>query len=352
MMLPSTLGGRLSVATSINAWGRVAGYSDQPDGTRHAVLWRHGQIRDLETLGGPNSNVQWPGQNARGMVVGISETADLDPNGEDWSCSAFFPAVTGHVCRGFAWYDGRMKELPTLGGTHGFATGVNNLGQAVGWAETEVEDPTCNGVQKLQFRAVLWEPKRDRYRQLRPLRGDSTSAATAINDRGQVVGISGDCDIAVGQLSAKHAVIWENGRVKRIPDLGGDAWHTPMALNERGEVVGFSNPRGVPGITFQPFGFIWTRSGGTRPLRPLDGDLFSQAFAINEKGIVVGRSCGASGCRAVIWRNRKATDLNTLIGDYPHVLTAARDINDEGRITGNLVRQNTDSNFAFVAFPR
>ncbi|HEX2218900.1 MAG TPA: hypothetical protein VHG35_08850 [Gemmatimonadales bacterium] len=281
----STLGGAISVATSINIRGRLAGFSDLAGGTRHAVLWRHGRIQDLGTLGGPNSNVQWPGQNDRGMVVGIAETADTDPNREPWSCSAFFPGgvPTYHVCRGFAYYGGRMHELATLGGTHGFATAVNTYAQVVGWAETEVEDPTCNGEQKLQFRAVLWEPKRGRHRELPPLRRDSTSAATAINDRGQVVGISGDCDVAVGQLSAKHAVIWEDGKPKRIPDLGGDAWHTPMALNERDEVVGFSNPRSVPGITFQPFGFIWTKQRGTKKLPPLEGDLYGQAFAVNEE---------------------------------------------------------------------
>jgi probable HAF family extracellular repeat protein len=352
----STLGGRLNVSTSINARGRLAGYSDRAvDGTRHAVLWgRGGNIQDLGTLGGPNSNVQWPGQNDWGMVVGISETAELDPNDEPWSCTAFFPDPanpTGHVCRGFAYYDGRMHELPTLGGTHGFATSANNRGHVVGWAENRVEDPTCNGDQILQFRAVLWAPKKSRLRELPPLRGDSTSAATAINDRDQAVGISGDCDVAVGQLSARHMVLWEHGKAKRIPDLGGEAWNTPMDINEEGAVIGFSNPREIPGVEFQPFGFVWTRSGGTRKLPPLAGDVFSQAYAINGDGLIVGRSCGAS-CRAVIWKNRKPIDLNSLIGGYPHVLTAARDVNDAGVITGNLVKQGTDTNFAFVAVPR
>jgi uncharacterized membrane protein len=198
---------------------------------------------------------------------------------------------------------------------------------------------------------VLWEPKKDRLRELPPLHGDSTSAATAINDRGQAVGISGDCDVAVGQLSARNMVLWEHGSARRIPDLGGEAWNTPMDINETGVVVGFSNPRSVPGIEFQPFGFVWSRGAGTKKLPPLEGHVFSQAFAINANGVIVGRSCGAS-CRAVIWKNRKPVDLNTLIGSYPHVLTAARDVNDAGVITGNLVKQGTDTNFAFVAIPK
>ncbi len=352
----STLGGRVNVATSINNPGRLAGYSDLgTEPTRHAVLWgKGGAVHDLGTLGGPNSSVPWPGQNDRGMVVGISETAELDPNGESWSCTDFFrdpSQPSGHVCRGFAWYDNRMHELPTLGGTHGFATSVNSRGQVVGWAETTVEDPTCNDDQVLQFRAVLWEPKKDRHRELPPLRGDSTSAATAINDRGQAVGISGDCDVAVGQLSARNMVLWEHGKARRIPDLGGEAWNTPMDINERGVVVGFSNPRSVPGIEFQPFGFVWSRGAGTKKLPPMEGDVFSQAFAVNARGLIVGRSCGAT-CRAVVWKDRTPVDLNSLIGSYPHVLTAARDVDDAGVITGNLVKQGTDTNFAFVAIPQ
>ena len=349
----SSLGGNVSIGTSINQRGWIAGFSNLPgDSTRHAALWRDGRILDLRTLGGPNSNVQWPGQNDEGMVVGIAETRRLDPNQEEWSCSAFFPSVTHHVCRGFVWYRGEMKALSTLGGTHGFATGVNNHGQVVGWAETPVRDPTCNAPQVLQFRAVVWDAKNGGRRQLRPLHGDSTSAATAINDRGQVVGISGDCDIAVGQLSARHAVIWEDGKVKEIGDLGGEAWHTPMAINEHGVVVGFSNPAEIPGITFQPHAFRWTKQDGIEDLELLEGHDFSQAFGINRRGQIVGRSCGASGCRAVLWENGKLKDLNDLIGRYDDVLTAARHINDEGRITGNFVQASSGKTLTFVAIPR
>src|SRR5688500_2474145 len=84
------------------------------------------------------------------------------------------------------------------------------------------------------LRSVLWNPKdgsngKIKATELRPFPGDSTSAATAINDNGQVVGISGDCDQAVGRYSARHAVLWEkNGKPTEIPNLGGTSWHTPM----------------------------------------------------------------------------------------------------------------------------
>lgn len=352
-LIDRTLGGSVSVPNSIDNLGVIAGYSNEAGNqTRQAVLWRNDSVIRLGSLGGPNSNVQWPGQNNNGMIVGIAETLEPDPHQEAWSCAAFFPTgvPTGFACRGFVWEDGVMTALPTLGGTHGFATGVNSRGQVVGWAETTVEDPTCDAPQVLQFRAVLWEPRRGTTRELPPLPGDSTSAATAINERGQAVGISGECNVAVGAYSAQHAVIWEDGRVEEIGDLGGDAWHTPMAINDGAEVVGFSNPGSIEGDEFLPLPFRWTRARGVEPLPLLDGDVWGQAFGINAAGVAVGRSCGAAGCRAVLWMNGAVADLNLLIGPgYPHRLTAARDIDDTGRITGNLVQQGR--NLPYIATP-
>ncbi|MGH3039641.1 MAG: hypothetical protein ACRDLZ_09620, partial [Gaiellaceae bacterium] len=68
--------------------------------------------------------------------------------------------------------------------------------------------------------------------ELSPLPGDTVSAATALNDRGQVVGISGICDQAAGRFSAIHSVLWDDGVPTDIGDLGGVAWNTPMAINK------------------------------------------------------------------------------------------------------------------------
>ncbi|HET9515535.1 MAG TPA: hypothetical protein VFO95_16505 [Gemmatimonadales bacterium] len=54
---------------------------------------------------------------------------------------------------------------------------------------------------------MLWEPRKGTRRPLQPLPGHSASAATAINERGEAVGISGECDQAVGRKSAIDAVL-------------------------------------------------------------------------------------------------------------------------------------------------
>jgi probable HAF family extracellular repeat protein len=352
----SSLGGTSAAGTSINELGLVAGYSNvEGDTARHATAWLYGLTFDLGTLGGPNSAVLWPVKNDKGVIAGIAETDELDPLGEDWSCSNFFPgAPSGHTCRGFVWERGVMKALPTFGGNNGFAAGANNSGQIVGWAENAFHDPTRNAPQVLQFRAALWEPRRNEMEELPPLPGDTTSAATAINDRGQVVGISGICDNAVGRFSAAHAVLWEDGEVIDIGHLGGVAWNTPMAINDHGEVVGFSNVSADDAGEFKAHAFLWSEEDGIQDLGTLPGDALSQALGINNRGQVVGLSCaeGFASCRAFLWQDGVMLDLNALTGfGYVDHLFFANDINDFGMITGQAVEESSGDSVPFIALP-
>jgi probable HAF family extracellular repeat protein len=347
-----TLGG-YAEGVSLNNRDWVAGPSDLADGTRNATLWRNDVPQSLGTLGGPYSSVQWPVKNVKGLVSGIAETGETDPLGEDWSCSFFFPTVTHHRCLGFVWRNGSMHALPTLGGNNGFATGTNNAGETVGWAETTVHDSTCTGRhQILQFLAVIWGFRPGEIRPLPPLDDDTVSAATAINDTGQVVGISGICDQAVGRFSAIHAVLWQHGSVQEIPNLGGVAWNTPMAINRWGDVVGFSNISAADGGGFNAHGFVWlSGSPQSIDLVPFQGDAYTQALGINDERQVVGLSCtlGFGSCRAFIWQNGVMTNLNTIAPGYGGYLVSADDINDQGEISGLAVDQGAA--VPFVATP-
>jgi probable HAF family extracellular repeat protein len=362
-----SLGGTSSVGASINELGWVAGRSNTLIGNiRHAALWRNRQLTDLGTLGSADktSAVPWPVKNLRGIVSGISYTDEPDPNGEDWSCSAFI-ASSGTRCLGFRWQNGVMTPLyPFPGGTHSFATATNNFRQTVGWAENHVEDATCAGTQKLQFRAAIWGPHGNIERELPPLPGrdangarDTSTAATAINDSGQVVGISGICDVAVGRLSAKHAVLWEHGKPTRLGDLGVKAWNTPNMINQRGDIVGFApipddNPADdLDNPTLR--GFVKLRGQPIRNLGTLnDAGVSSTAKSINEWRQVVGQSCDAAGeCRAFLWRDGVMTDFNLLVDDQEDLLTIANDIDNFGRVTGQGFDNESSTFFAFVATP-
>src|SRR6266566_2446828 len=307
------LGGTSSGGNSINDQTWVAGYSRLPDNlSRHAALWRNGSITDLDTLGGPNSSVTWNVKNTEGIIVGISQTADPEPNGELWSSFNFYgpPYRSGFINLGFVWEQGQgqMRGLPNFpGGNNGFATGANNLHQVVGWAENGVHDNACVSPQVLQFRPAMWSlGPPDDIHELPLFQGDTSGAATAINDNGQIVGISGICDQAVGRHTAKHAVLWENGTVTDIyPNAPAPWWNTPTAINQRGQVVGVS----------------------------CDADQVD--------------------CRAVIWdHGNTPTDLNDLKAPgYSAILASAKDINNAGQITGRAVDPITGVLTAYLAVP-
>ena len=148
-----SLGGTRSRGNSINNREWIAGFSFVTgNARRHAALWRDGSVLDLGTLGQPerNSNVAWPVKNNRGIIAGISQTDTPEPNGERWSCAAFFGNQVGFTCLGFRWQNGAMMSLlPLAGGFNSFATGANNDGKVVGWAENGVHDSTCVAPQVL-----------------------------------------------------------------------------------------------------------------------------------------------------------------------------------------------------------
>jgi probable HAF family extracellular repeat protein len=245
-----------------------------------------------------------------------------------------------------------MTPLPPFpGGYSSYPTGVNNRGQVVGWAENGVHDPTCDtSFQILQFRAVIWQPN-GQMQELPPLPGDNTSAATAINDLGQVVGISGDCGVAVGSVSARHAVLWQNGVPTDLGNIGGDAWNTPTAINNQGTIVGFANT--APGTAKSYEAFIWTNAGGMKSLGKFSDASRSAAFGINEKGQIVGLAVGGGpfGIRPVLWENNSMTDLNLLaLPGSPYMLLAG-DINQRGVIVGEALDLNTFDAPGFVATP-
>jgi probable HAF family extracellular repeat protein len=355
---PTLSPGGASEGNSINQIGLMAGTSTTAAGTTHATAWLFNTVYDLNTLGGASSAVLWPEKNDLGLIVGVSRTADDETLGESFSCGAFI-GTDGHTCRGFAWFLGEMHAMPTFGGENSFATSANNFGQVVGWAENKIYDPTCNGnnggtgKQKLQFRAALWQPLTNRMQELPPVAGDSTSAATAINDRGLVAGISGNCGSSVGSTSANHMVIWQNGRiVRQIPYTATNAWNTPMAMNQHGDVAGFVGDPNPDGFVLA---FVWSPGDAAitnlGTLTPDDDTAFSQALGINNRGQVVGISVGGGlplGSSGFLYQNGKMTNLQDLVGDYHGTIVDAQDINDLGEITGQAVVDGAYVNFLAV----
>lgn len=335
-----TLGGTFSLGAGVNNRGWVSGFSMLAgDQETHATLWVQGLKTDLGTLGGPNSLAFLPTE--MGQVVGLAETSIPDPYGQD-TCGF----GTYLICRPFVWRNGVMSALPTLGGPSGEAFGVNNRGQIVGVAQTAVPDPTCAPPHVLGFEAVLWEHG-EVQQQFPTVSGDLDGFANAINDHGQAVGGTGNCEQDYSN-QPQHAVLWENGAATDLGNLGGTTNNLATDINNRGQVVGTSN---VSGDTTSR-AFLW-QDGVMLDLGTLAGDFSSKANAINSEGQLVGFSCNASGnCRAFLWQNGIMTDLNTLTPtNSPLYALEAIGINALGEITGYALRLSTGEIHAFLAVP-
>jgi len=325
-----TLGGTFSVAGGINNDGLVEGFSTLTGDTdTRAFLWQQGDddrrsasgeekrtgMIDLGTLGGSNSDAA-SRPSERGEVGGESETSITDPTLED-----FCGYGTNLICLPFLWRDGVMTPLPTLGGNNGSGYGINDRGEVVGTAEnTNTTDPTCSPYP--QIKPVIW--RKGQVHELPTFPGDPDGVAFAINDRGEAVGVSGDCNHVL------HALLWRNGKAIDLGSLGGTRNHYAVDINNRGQVVGHSNLLGDKIF----HAFLWQK-GVLTDLGTLSGDVRSTGNGINSKGQVAGGSFDSSGNgRAFLWQDGVMTDLNTLIPpDSPlYLIEASGTINDRGQI--------------------
>jgi uncharacterized membrane protein len=77
-----------------------------------------------------------------------------------------------------------MRALPTLGGNNGQASAINNRGQIVGISETTVPDSGCPSSKPGKIISpVLWE--KGEVRSLPTVAGDPDGFVQGINDRGR-----------------------------------------------------------------------------------------------------------------------------------------------------------------------
>jgi probable HAF family extracellular repeat protein len=286
-----TLGGSQS-----NGYGGPTNNGEQVSGdaylpgslTEHAALWRRDDmgrfvVTYLGTLGGLNSSTGFPQKNDIGLVVGGAQGSQIDPLGECWSVA--YGCVNGSsLCEGyrnlefgFRWQNGVMIKLPPIGGNNSEATGDNNLGQVVGLAETATKDPSSVAPQVLDYKAVVWGPRRARStnclriratpsrelsrrrhdicgslaerRDHQPWRAprDVMSVANDINAQGQVVGVSCDANFNC------RAFLWDKGVMMDLNSLIPP--DSPVYLtygggiNDRGEIAGTAVPKNNPNAT-------------------------------------------------------------------------------------------------------
>lgn len=155
----------------------------------------------------------------------------------------------------------------------------------------------------------------------------STSVASDVNDRGQVIGIS------YTPAGEGRAFMWT--MADGMVDLGtrvGDPSFVASAISNAGHLVGARAGSGAA--------VLWTPEGGLVDLGTLPApyDARSEAFAISDAGHVVGASYSATNKRRPFLWTAKAgmVALATIPGDAQAI---AVDVNDAGTVVGQTLQE-------------
>lgn len=265
-----------SVATSINDSGQVAGYflSDPSGLVSHAFLYDGGIRHDLGTFGG--SSAAALGINDSGRVVG-------------WANN------TSGQRRAFVYANGSLQNVgPAYVDGNSEARGIAGNGGIVGVAGSDAFLQSGGVVTNIG----TWQ---------------STSIQpNAINDAGQVVGLSMFCPF-----------LYQGGNISCVAPQRGEA----LDINNFGQIAGWIT---TPGGDEHAFLY---GPGGVLDIGP--SGVNSIAYGINNKGQVVGWAGASNQQRAFLYDSGAMQDLNNLIAPGSGwTLTEARAINEAGQIAG------------------
>jgi probable HAF family extracellular repeat protein len=247
--------------------------------------------------------------------------------------------------RAVVWEDGNIRSLGTFGGNHSAASAINNRGQIVGFAFNAIPDPfSFSGASTgTQVRAFIWE---DGHLHDLGTLGGPDSSAFVLNDRGQVAGVSyvnSQPNPATGVPNV-HAFLCRNGHMTDIGSLGG-ATVAPVALNNHEQLIGTSTTAASEEF---PDPFFWEQ-GRLIDLFTASGGRIVTANAMNDAGQVVGggdfSSTGGSQFAALLWKNGATTEIGTLPGDC---FSEAFAINSRGQVVGHSFACETFEERAFL----
>jgi len=353
-----TLGGDYSFAYGINDAGVVSGGAATATQTdfvsQTGFLWYHDKIINLGTLGEaacPDCNSEAGGPNTSGVSPVLSETATIDPNGED-----FCGFGTHRQCRGAIYKNGSLIPLaPLANGNNTQAYWTNKRGETVGFSETGTYDGNCAMPSQLyRFSAAKWTADGTPH-PLNPLAGDTVSFALGVNDIGQAVGVSGLCWNTTfppnNTPGGPHAVFWDsNGMPVLVPDLPNAVGNNVAgSINNRGDVVGTQ-------VTSDGnvHAYLWSKTGGLQDL------MFPNAFvtvtpcchSINDSGEATGFAFDENGPQTFVWRNGKFTDLNAVLpANTPWYIFNTASINEAGQIAASGFNMITGEMHAVLLTP-
>ena len=274
--------GSSSVATGINNFGQIVGYSNTTAGPLsatpvHAFLWSLGSIQDLGVLNPGDESSRATGINDAGQVVGSS-------------CKPV-PPLTEPACLAFVYRNGKLNSLDLLpGGSTSWAVAINTMGEIVGYGDTPPPSPPYPPDFEHAIHGILWDPNGTVAHDF-GLGPPVRTIPYGLNDGGSVVG-----SVADFAFLLTNGVL---GATLEIPIGAGTSHCVATDVNNINQVVGFCTG------DHPTLAFLWQNGAATLllPPPPLSAAMNSMALAINNAGLVVGSVRDQGLQVAAIWEN-------------------------------------------------
>lgn len=266
------------------------------------AVWRRGRIEVVPNP--PEAFLPLTGLDVsnRGDVVGVYTAA--------MGCR-FAPVGAGFLCPVPVWWtDGELRRLPSPSG-FGLALDVNDRGQVTGRLVAPPDSPP-----EMWQRAVVWDDG-----ELVTPPGPHPVEIEAgvddhINNRGQV--------LVEWQDDGEHVGVWQVGA--GLTEIDGGGQETDLLdINDRGDVVGITGEQ--VGSAWVGRAVLW-RDGQVLDLGDFGGGSI-RALTLDERGQVLVAADQPDGRHAYVWDDGELTDLGLL----PDGITPS-DMNDRGQILG------------------
>jgi probable HAF family extracellular repeat protein len=248
-------------ASAINGDGLVSGWIENDDGTTRALMV------------GEDNLVEMPGESASSRALSVNSEGILAGeaiiNAGDAAASPVY------------WTDTTVEQLPSSGsGSWGAVTDSNTIGQMAGWSAIDVD-----GAER---HATLWI--NDEATDLGTL-GGMLSEARAINEIGQIVGVSTTAADQSGfDSDGSSPFLWQDGEMRNLGLGEGHGWGEVNDINDTGLIVGTVSNLSVADPATATSAVIWSSTAllDLNAISAGEGELhLAEAVAVNNFGQIL-----------------------------------------------------------------